>query len=1340
MSSPLLHVLALALLVLSHHGLVLSLPPVEQMSSADVSSWLSSLSLEQYSSSFTSHRIDGSSLPSLSSSDLVDLGVDALGHRKKILKAIGQLKSSPPTSSSPSSSSSSPSPSPSSSPSSSLSSGSPSTTLSPSLVCDVSPTGEANCGSRVWLGVRSSSEDHSLANWYEEAYPHAYDTTRCTIERIPYDRMTPALFHSSYYLQKPFILTPTPSSSRTTLITRAAWSRPTILATLGRIPVNLGTPHSLTAFGDGVISSTLGAYIHDLRNASVERISGDHYLFDRKGFFKQAAVLLDSYQPHPLFHWDTDNAAYGHSDSMTFALGPTGSGINFHYHKVQSHTTHTLTHLSIARAATHAAPSDLTRLPPLYLCAVQDGWNEVLFGRKRWFLYPPSVGAPPGGYNQFEAALQWYSATYESLSEADKPVECMQYPGEVFYVPEDWYHATINIGETVAVVGQASMPAEGSMMYHVYAGLDYGDRKDRKRSLAHFGEALRVAPKHPQIYNYFGNHYKSHNELRTAVDFYRKAVASNPKYSMAWLSLGQTLAMLQEHEEAYDALLHSVDLNPHYHETLLELGNVAYFQNDLDTAAMWLAKAVDVGKEDKRTNAYINLCSMYIALERKEECVQLAERRLVQFPREWYVWTVYAQALSQLDRRGEAKGILRDVIQRNGGEFPPAEQVWAQIEQQEEEDLRKYGIAQTENEDPRYREVSLDERLRQLKEQQQGGTAPTPAAAAPKKKDKVKVKVSVESKRSQRSSSSPPSSSTTTPMRVNHPPVYVNVSGSTAAVVRELKMVTSYDLSVLFPSSITRIPLHPSLITIPPLLNDPHPPMFVGSTPKQKAEREAQCSQYLEQRVISAPFAVQTWNTWMKSTHGRLFGELTLHAITPRQQQLGGRAAGQGGGGVAGDSEEDVVYAAWDGMVFTPSHFFSYERWCVAGHHCILEELQSMQLLTLSSGIPGSPSPPLPSTKPSLTLPSLAVFTGAVFYAQAKRVANPRDFGLGIKVDHVSKNMHRFEQRMGEAVEVKDNARIYALPMGEHLEAVRAQVEGKCPRGRLERHHYPSLVVVDQYMSGVNYAHFVTEILPKLAVLALAPQSPLSTSYLLLQPQSFVAEALLTLGIRNQSVLYTHPCVLYSADVVYQFTPLPLDMPTKESIGIIRRALSLQPSRSSRIHLPDHSPIELTKAGTGKAARTKAQLLNSSEAILISLFRPHPLSRSISNFAEVSTALVKAFPSLPIVQFDPAEYTFNEAVTLFSRAAVVVGVVGAGFANLAFAPLQPPPLLLQLVPTVTHHRLPCGVTPWWHYGEVIGAASRFLTVEGMGFDQTGWEVPIRELREWLNRHKLVAVV
>ena len=1306
----------------------LSFPPLPDMSPSDVGAWLSSLSLQQYAAAFTSHGIDGGALSTLSAAELQTLGISALGHRKKILKAINDLKTQDTL----------PTPSTPSAPHTAAVTGAG--TVEPlsssDVICEMAADGTSSCENKLYLGVRTASEYTADAdNWHEEPYPHPYDTQRCNIDRVAIDRLTEQQFLTQYYLRKPLILTPTPITAQTTLRVRAAWSRQSTLRQLSKLPVNLGTPHSLTAFGDGVVSSTLGQYIVDLRNASVDRISADHYLFDRRGFFKQAAVLLETYQPHPLFHWHTTNAQYGTSDGMTYALGPTGSGINFHYHK--------------------------------------DGWNEVLFGRKRWFLYPPTVGAPPGGYNQFEPALRWYEETYDTLGEDELPYECVQYPGEVFYVPEDWsalqpdsnstgctrspancalvslltlclwmstagcvcrYHATINIGETVAVVGQASRPAEGTMMDHVYKGLETGDQGDRKRSIAHFQRALDVAPNHPQVYNYLGNHYKSHDELRTAASFYEKAVTSNPKYSMAWLSLGQTLTALQQYEEAYAALRRSYALNSEYHETALELGNVCYFMNRLDEAADWLEQAVALGKEDKRTNAFINLCSMYVALDRPDYCITLAESRLVTYPKEWYVWTVYAQALGVVGRRGEARGVLRDVMLRNGGQFAPAEGVWQRMDEEDEADLKKRGIAPGSEADDKEREVGMDEQLRGLKERQESAaeTGERSEPLAKKPKEKVKVQVTVESSRSTRPARPSRAAHSPTIPRISSPPRYAETTISTAGLARELKLVTSYDLSALFPSSVARLSLQPALTTYPPLLNDPYPPLFVGGTATQTSQREAECKRYMESRVISAPFAVQVWNTWMKATGGRLFGELQLHAITARQQQPrdGSSVAVRPGG----ESEEDVVFVSWDGMVFTPSHFFSYERFCVAGHYCILEEMQSLQLLQLS----GTSEP-----KPALAIPSLSVFTGAVFAAQASRVANPKDYGLGIKVDHVAKNMAQFRSRMKDDSVVRHNAVVWELPLGDTLpEFIEERVKGECPAGRLERHHYPALLVLDQFMSGVNYAHFVTEILPKLALLTSSTSHAhlLSDAYLVLTYQPFIPEVLRALNVSETSVIWTHPCVLLSADEVYQFTPLPLDMPTKETIRSIRRAFGLKAERGSRRHVYDGSEEERRKMGEGTQAAEKQRLLNSTEPILLSLFRPYPLTRSISNSDAVQSVLTAAFPSLPVVTFDPSYYTFNEAITLFSRAAAVIGVIGAGFANLAFAPLDPPPAILQLVPTLTHHRIPCGVTPWWHYAEVLGMSSRYMTIEGMGFDEVGWEVPVEQLKRWIKQHKELAVL
>ena len=57
----------------------------------DVAQWLADLSLSQYSGAFEEHAIDGDILKRLNDDDLKELGVRALGHRKRLLEAIEAL-------------------------------------------------------------------------------------------------------------------------------------------------------------------------------------------------------------------------------------------------------------------------------------------------------------------------------------------------------------------------------------------------------------------------------------------------------------------------------------------------------------------------------------------------------------------------------------------------------------------------------------------------------------------------------------------------------------------------------------------------------------------------------------------------------------------------------------------------------------------------------------------------------------------------------------------------------------------------------------------------------------------------------------------------------------------------------------------------------------------------------------------------------------------------------------------------------------------------------------------------------------------------------------------------
>jgi hypothetical protein len=58
----------------------------------DLGDWLRSLGLERYEAAFRENEIDETVLPGLTAEDLKELGVAALGHRRKLLDAIAALR------------------------------------------------------------------------------------------------------------------------------------------------------------------------------------------------------------------------------------------------------------------------------------------------------------------------------------------------------------------------------------------------------------------------------------------------------------------------------------------------------------------------------------------------------------------------------------------------------------------------------------------------------------------------------------------------------------------------------------------------------------------------------------------------------------------------------------------------------------------------------------------------------------------------------------------------------------------------------------------------------------------------------------------------------------------------------------------------------------------------------------------------------------------------------------------------------------------------------------------------------------------------------------------------
>src|ERR1700758_2057245 len=78
----------------------------------DIGGWLRGLGLERYEQAFRDNDIDAEILPELTAEDLIGLGVTSIGHRRKLLAAIGALRDAPPGQSLPTAPSGSPLPHP----------------------------------------------------------------------------------------------------------------------------------------------------------------------------------------------------------------------------------------------------------------------------------------------------------------------------------------------------------------------------------------------------------------------------------------------------------------------------------------------------------------------------------------------------------------------------------------------------------------------------------------------------------------------------------------------------------------------------------------------------------------------------------------------------------------------------------------------------------------------------------------------------------------------------------------------------------------------------------------------------------------------------------------------------------------------------------------------------------------------------------------------------------------------------------------------------------------------------------------------------------------------------
>ncbi len=140
----------------------------------------------------------------------------------------------------------------------------------------------------------------------------------------------------------------------------------------------------------------------DNKNVKVDSIPHPNYIFES---VPADSPVLKEFKPPGVLD---EEITHINSLKMQFYLGPPLSGAPVHFHR--------------------------------------NAWNVLIYGQKRWFLYPPDRA-----FYSKEPVWDWWRDTYRKAPDA---LECVQYPGDMVFVPDMWGHAVINLREGVGVASE----------------------------------------------------------------------------------------------------------------------------------------------------------------------------------------------------------------------------------------------------------------------------------------------------------------------------------------------------------------------------------------------------------------------------------------------------------------------------------------------------------------------------------------------------------------------------------------------------------------------------------------------------------------------------------------------------------------------------------------------------------------------------------------------------------------------------------------------------------------------------------------------------------------------
>ncbi|XP_026887683.1 jmjC domain-containing protein 8 [Electrophorus electricus] len=223
------------------------------------------------------------------------------------------------------------------------------------------------------------------------------DEGRCNVDIRDVNSITHAEFIHEYAYTKPVILRDITDNAKFRLLC----TKTNLLREYSDKRVRLSTANTHSYRKVDVQFKDFVKFL--LNPQSEDTLGSDTLYFFGDNNFTEWHSLFEKYKAPP-YHLPYTSPAY------SFGIAGPGTGVPFHWHG--------------------------------------PGYSEVIYGRKRWFLYPPDE-APE--FHPNHTTLSWVTHSYPNLELWNRPLECTIRPGEVLYFPDRWWHATLNLDTSVFI-------------------------------------------------------------------------------------------------------------------------------------------------------------------------------------------------------------------------------------------------------------------------------------------------------------------------------------------------------------------------------------------------------------------------------------------------------------------------------------------------------------------------------------------------------------------------------------------------------------------------------------------------------------------------------------------------------------------------------------------------------------------------------------------------------------------------------------------------------------------------------------------------------------------------